>query len=140
MSYSDVKAAAKDLTKAALNGSPRWRLAVTASVVALSLCAAYGYRNYASAGEVDRKIEDAIKPLKEDIASIKDSVDELSKQTKLSQAILIEGQIHASQRSWCESNRRGQRAPIVAQRIDELKKQYTRLMGEAPYIPTCQQV
>jgi hypothetical protein len=92
------------------------------------------------AGEVDKKIEDAMLPLREDNEATNQNLKALTEQTKINQSFLIEGQLHAAQRAWCESDKKGQRAPIAAQRIDELKKQYKKLTGEHPYIPTCQQV
>jgi hypothetical protein len=92
------------------------------------------------AADIDKKIEDAMSPIEADNLAIKQNLESLNAQTKINQSFLIEGQIQAAQSAWCESNKRGIRAPIAAQRIDELKRQYQRLTGEAPYIPTCQQV
>jgi hypothetical protein len=131
--YSDFKEMAKDAVKFTLNGSPRWRVVVMLSLVALSIAQLYAGLNRAEAGEVDSKIEAAVQPLRNDLESIK-AEQRAKKREDLQDAIL------AAKRDQCDAVREGRSAQAWTRRIAELNDQYFRVVGQSFQMPTCSEV
>jgi hypothetical protein len=132
-SYSDAKAFAKDLAKLTLNGSPRWRVLVMLSLLALIIAQLYAGLNSAEAGEVDSKIEAAVQPLRSDLEAIK-AEQRAKKREDLQDAIL------AAKRDQCDAVREGRSAQAWTRRIAELSDQYFRVVGQSFQMPTCSEV
>lgn len=118
MSYSTVKEAAKDLTKLALNGSPYWRVLVTIFVLGLCFATAWGYVNYARAGEVDS--------IKADVRDMK--------------AIFVAQSIITAKRNQCEAIANGRSAVAWTVRLQQLRDEYGRLTQKDFPLLDCSEV
>jgi hypothetical protein len=133
MGYSDVKEAARDITKLALNGSPYWRMGVTITVLVIGAAVIWGRYNYAYADDVERKIEQAVAPIRSDIAQMKEE------QQRRALADLTDF-IMAARRDQCDAARDGRNASAWTKRLAELSDQYYRLAGRSFDIPGCSEV
>lgn len=133
MGYSDIKVIATDLTKAALNGSPYWRVLVTACVFTLSGVAVWGYLNLARSNEVSQQINSAIAPLQSDIEAIKE-------RQKKDATNDVTTSIFNAKRDQCDATRDGRNARAWTERIQSLMTDYYLLTGKAFEMPTCQEV
>lgn len=118
MSYSTVKEAAKDLTKLALNGSPKWRVGVTVFIVGLCFASMWGYVNYARASEVDS--------IKADVRDMK--------------AIFVAQSIITAKRNQCEAIANGRNAVAWTERLQQLRDEYGRLTAKEFPLLDCSEV
>lgn len=111
--YSDAKAAASDLWKLTVNGSPRWRVIVMIALILLSGDTWWGRNNYARAGDVDG--------LKGEVTDIKVQL--------LSQSIL------AAHKEKCASEGSGRYSEYWQGHLQKLKNQYWQMTGQSFELP-----
>jgi hypothetical protein len=131
MNYQDMKSVCKDLTKLALNGSPYWRVGTTVSILILISTAFWGYANYATADDVDRKIVAATDSVQQQIASLTDDTKEIIlelMESKIREAALVRCQLPPGSRNRENSE------------IDKLQRRYLKREGRLYVIPACDEL
>lgn len=125
MTYSTVKQFGSDLLKLTLNGSPRWRLLVMGSILALSGAAVYANQLYARKSEVD---------------AVQREINEVQKEQFRSKVRDLTNDLLDARRDQCEAKREGRKAGAWQQHIEGLVYEYRKLTGFSFAMPDCEDV
>lgn len=141
MGYKDIKDAARDLTKAALNGSPYWRVGVTAAVAILAVAIGFVWYHKADAGEVQAQVTQALAPIKDDVKQIKQDVSEGKAERRNIQELLIGDKLLETRQNQCKALLSGDGGVIFwTQKLRELKEKFLTAIGKPYETPTCREI
>jgi hypothetical protein len=123
-----------------MTNSPLWRIMVTLALAALMAGAVWGRFNYATASDIDKKIEQAVKPIVDEQKRQGAVLTDIQKAQYAQQVFELQKSILAARKEQCASRRENRSAEYWTEQLARMRQAYRDLTDDPVDVPDCSEL